>query len=655
EEKQKTSPSQKNLLAHLLPWEPSLPPSTYTAPQQDEEHTFSVAKGVPSCVTGEHDKCTTPLLARLSSNTHPSRSFTFSLPSSSVETTKNPPTEHSPIESETDADASEVQIVYSRAKSTPFYDLIAFVFQKVKKKPAILPSFIPGGLSSNHKELYKAALDELCKPGPVQAKKDVLVMLSGIINTVTPSGRCFTLSKTIMTSSQLPSVDPNSDTHKEVKEVLKRLLDALYLVFLIEYSHRYADPQFVQLQKTIWQGLCDAVDLKQTESGMATYTTLLIIQLIVAWVEQGSFMPPTSEHVFVSAWTWILNILFAGTKLRVVPGELISRSSTDARQLAETEFGSTTSTVSGRKVDMSLRIQVDNQWRTEIAVFEFKTSSARQHTCNIQQKKSIRLNAAILMDLEERGLDITHHYPIIAEGKGLSMDFYALRRYSDVLGAGRATVRGITLPSDISSLKTFFQSDSILTLFAFKEHLRRFSIDVTDALAQSKASPFGDDDYSYSELEETPMSPPVSNTWLRPSMPQPSMPQPSTPQPRKRSNPFILFSPANKDKKSHGRHRSLAEEKDELDCEDEDDITDTYVKLKVIRPKETSQGVHHNKTILLKPHRSIPALCPVETFKAYTRRLVGKKLQQPHDTCPTIKYNPLVRHIKDPDVAIGAD
>lgn len=117
---------------------------------------------------------------------------------------------------------------------------------------------------------------------------------------------------------------------------------------------------------------------------------------------------------------------------------------------------------------MSLRIQVDNQWQSEIAVFEFKSARATQTTCDNQQKKSVRLNAAILVDLEDRGLDITLHYPIIAEGKGLAMNFYTLRRFGDVLGAGRATVQGITLPSDVSGLKKFLLSDSILTLFAFK-------------------------------------------------------------------------------------------------------------------------------------------------------------------------------------------
>ncbi|KAI8594938.1 hypothetical protein EDD21DRAFT_392517 [Dissophora ornata] len=158
-------------------------------------------------------------------------------------------------------------------------------------------------------------------------------MQSGIMNTVIPSGRSFTLSKNIMASSHLPPVDPQSDIHIAVTDLLKKLLDALYPT-LKKVPH--ADPQFVQLQKAIWQGLCHAVDLKHTESGMATYTTLLTMQHIVAWVELGSFRPPISEHVFVSVWTWILNTLFAGIKLRVVPGELVFKSSADARRPAAT-------------------------------------------------------------------------------------------------------------------------------------------------------------------------------------------------------------------------------------------------------------------------------------------------------------------------------
>jgi len=84
-------------------------------------------------------------------------------------------------------------------------------------------------------------------------------------------------------------------------------------------------------------------------------------------------------------------------------------------------------------------------------------------------------------------------------------------------------------------------------------------------------------------------------------------------------------------------------------------VEDTQVRVVVVRPKESSQGVHKNKHVDLKAHPNIPALCPVRAFTAYTRRLVGQALTHPHDTKPDLTYNPLVRAINDPDKPIGAD
>ncbi|KAG0222472.1 hypothetical protein BGW42_006593 [Actinomortierella wolfii] len=58
--------------------------------------------------------------------------------------------------------------------SYPFYELIAYVFQKAKGVNAILPSTIPRGISLLHREMYLAAMEELKRPGPVMAKKEVL-------------------------------------------------------------------------------------------------------------------------------------------------------------------------------------------------------------------------------------------------------------------------------------------------------------------------------------------------------------------------------------------------------------------------------------------------------------------------------------------------
>ncbi|KAG0058317.1 hypothetical protein BGZ89_001385 [Linnemannia elongata] len=200
-----------------------------------------------------------------------------------------------------------------------------------------------------------------------------------------------------------------------------------------------------------------------------------------------------------------------------VLGELVSKASTQARQKAESEYGPTSSAACGRKVDMSIRIRFDDNWRHEVAIFEFKATTATQAMCEKQQKKSVRLNAALLYDLEAKGLDITKSYPIIAEGQALGLDFYALRRYDEILGARRSATKGISLPSH--------------------EHLREYAFEVTDVLANSAPTPFGYVHDSDDEEDEVNASTPDPSS--RPSTP------PST---KRRPGSFVLFSPSKKNK-----------------------------------------------------------------------------------------------------------
>src|SRR5690349_14378018 len=126
----------------------------------------------------------------------------------------------------------------------------------------------------------------------------------------------------------------------------------------------------------------------------------------------------------------------------------MSSAAKSCRMLVEKEFGPTTKNVTGRKVDISVRTWMDFNWDKEICVFEFKGANVSDPLCTQQQRKSVRLNGAVLRDLESQGLDITKCYPIIAEGRGAAMDFYTLRRYEDILGAGRSTSHKVWLPSD---------------------------------------------------------------------------------------------------------------------------------------------------------------------------------------------------------------
>ncbi|KAG0229906.1 hypothetical protein BGW42_001307 [Actinomortierella wolfii] len=215
----------------------------------------------------------------------------------------------------------------------------------------------------------------------------------------------------------------------------KELLTALYPAntnFGIAFHKR--KPQFRSLKRQVW------TLLSQSEEDTAKYTILQIVSQLLLWIELDLFASPTSEHVFVSSWSTLFNILLHDTPLRATPNQGYVRRAT---------------------------------------------------------KKSVRLNAAILYDLEAKRLDISKSYPIITEGQALGLDFYTLRRYGDVLGAGRSTTKSISLPSHVDQLKAFLESETILTRLAFK-----FAHDATDVLTMSSPTPFGANSDCYDDDDD---------------------------------------------------------------------------------------------------------------------------------------------------------
>ncbi|KAF9963248.1 hypothetical protein BGZ70_007544 [Mortierella alpina] len=79
-----------------------------------------------------------------------------------------------------------------------------------------------------------------------------------------------------------------------------------------------------------------------------------------------------------------------------------------------------------RKVDQTLRVRVGGAWTSEVAAFEPKPAFS-DATYERQHNKPVRLNTAIPNNLESRGLDICHRYPIIAETRAASVDFYTIK------------------------------------------------------------------------------------------------------------------------------------------------------------------------------------------------------------------------------------
>ncbi|KAF9899454.1 hypothetical protein EC991_008861, partial [Linnemannia zychae] len=310
----------------------------------------------------------------------------------------------------------------ARARASPLYELVKFIFKKTQGQDPQLPA-LPPGLSLTHNEMFRLALDILSSPGDITKKKPVFSLVSGIINTLSPIGQQFTLSPLVEEQSRMECLSYTSTTVDGLRAELQAAL--------------YPDPDdpaamsIESLQKFVYGSLLQCVGPRLARASKEKYLILKIVSQVLHWLENDIFTAPLSEHVFVSAWSDILNTLFAQSGLLGIP------------------------------------IFVDKSWADEICVFECKPEVSDQ-VCQMQQGKSVRLNTATLLNLEEKGLDIKQWHPIVAETRALSVDFYTLRRYDDVIGAGRATHEKVWLPSGYTKLDAFLSSRSFEVLLGFR-------------------------------------------------------------------------------------------------------------------------------------------------------------------------------------------
>ncbi|KAF9900010.1 hypothetical protein EC991_008035 [Linnemannia zychae] len=300
---------------------------------------------------------------------------------------------------------SEETFSLSRAKSSPFYELAQYIFHKVQDRLSTLPT-VPPGLSFIHEEMSRLALKLLNEPGDVILKKDVFVIISGIINTISPIGRTLLPSPRIEAASMAFCMSYESQA---ITALSNDHLRALY-----PYEDDPSTMSLESLQKVVYSMLAESSTPRLTRDCREKYVVLKILCQVLLWLEHDTFCQPVSEHVFVSVWSQVLNTMFLGGGLRVIPGELASKASKNCREITETEFGKSIQGAYGRKVDITIRVLAEGAWTGEIAVFECKPKVS-DSTCTRQLNKSVRLNAAILLDLEKQGLDITRWFPIIAE------------------------------------------------------------------------------------------------------------------------------------------------------------------------------------------------------------------------------------------------
>ncbi|KAF9089639.1 hypothetical protein BGX27_002432, partial [Mortierella sp. AM989] len=395
---------------------------------------------------------------------------------------------------------------------SPFLPLLKYIYEKVKGSDVKLPQAPSTFICEEYKELYHYAYNKLLrieqqdsnkndkgkskksKTFPYHVDKDVLGALSGIVNTISPSSQVLTFTPAIKDEMLMPVLD---EKDSDITDLLADLLES--------YCPGHKDDPLAPMS-----------------------------------FESLRLAPPTTEHVIVSVWSFILAVLLGGAVVRGIPGELASQAAREVRLYVEKKYGVTNNNgkkakICGRKVDISLRVYANGHWNNEICMFEFKDGTASDLICLNQQLKAVRINTAILHHLEYKGVDVCEHFPLIAEGRGLFLSIYALKRIGNVIAAGKSTETVAWIPSDLIQLKQFLKSSSMQLLLKLADHTTRYAVHVQETLS----------------------------TITRP-------PLPSTP-PRQFETPFVAFTPHKQNKRKHVEFAEYDEDYEEDHREEEDE------------------------------------------------------------------------------------
>lgn len=170
--------------------------------------------------------------------------------------------------------------------------------------------------------------------------------------------------------------------------------------------------------------------------------------------------PNATESVFSSNFELLLTIMFQGDNIFVKSGETVS----DATSRAAAANSHSISDF-GRKIDVLVHNSCYNI-RNEYCCIEFKRQDAKTKLLTYQQSKSIRINDALLNDLNAKinGNDIYLVY----------MDFWGTDGYISGLKLFQNAylvdqINTIHLPIDLIELEDF--RSSLKYLFQWREHI----------------------------------------------------------------------------------------------------------------------------------------------------------------------------------------
>ncbi|KAF9117343.1 hypothetical protein BGX30_005573 [Mortierella sp. GBA39] len=186
-------------------------------------------------------------------------------------------------ETEANLETLDTELSLPKAKNSPFYELVDYIYKKAQRKQVVLPN-IPNDLTPIHSEMFRLARDELIKPEDVMKKKHVLQDSDFCI-------RSLSISSAVEAASIAPALQYESQTIRTLQE---ELLAALY-----PDAEEPGSMDVSNLRRTVYLYLVEAEqEPRKSKDDKERYAVLQILTLILLWLANKKFDKPSPEHVF---------------------------------------------------------------------------------------------------------------------------------------------------------------------------------------------------------------------------------------------------------------------------------------------------------------------------------------------------------------------
>ncbi|KAF8923985.1 hypothetical protein BGZ58_002313 [Dissophora ornata] len=287
---------------------------------------------------------------------------------------------HSPTKSKTPSPTTTLPIltangVAKRKNSTivePWRSVVEQLLEKIKGGNVTLPEEWPKNLTGFHEMLYKFIESKIQGSAPMSQlmEKDVYVAMSGTVNARMGGARDVFGEETVnLIEAQCLRPDISNPN-----EQLQAILDPLQEAFRAGEMERLIDVVEAALGVEASAHLC----IKKPSKSM-------------------------SEGELVDVWSYVVNAL-AGNKLSLRSGELTSKATKWQRLLMEKEYDVDSGLATcGRKLDLQCRVG-----ELELNNSEFKADAIPTSQVEIQYRKNLRVNQAMMLHIKEK-IDMPLH------------------------------------------------------------------------------------------------------------------------------------------------------------------------------------------------------------------------------------------------------